>query len=228
MYRRIIAVGDIHGNFTRFRSLWDVLDYEPERDLLIFLGDYIDRGSKSLQMLDWMMAHRSERVIVLRGNHEQMMLDVMNLDGGMQDWLDPCNGGDSTLDSLADDRKKWNKYASFIRSLSLSYQLDTQGKRYFFCHAGIRPGLSLTQQGEEDLLWIREDYYEDYDGDDVIVSGHTPVQYIQFGCTKPIIKSNMIQLDTGAYLDKGVGFISAVDVLTGEYWQSAADAEGDY
>ena len=112
MYRRIIAVGDIHGNFTRFRSLWDVLDYEPERDLLIFLGDYIDRGSKSLQMLDWMMAHRSERVIVLRGNHEQMLLDVMNLDGGMQDWLDPCNGGDSTLDSLADDRKKWNKYAS--------------------------------------------------------------------------------------------------------------------
>ena len=227
MYRRIIAVGDIHGNFTRFQSLWNGLDYKPEQDLLIFLGDYIDRGSKSLPMLDWLMEHRSERVIVLRGNHEQMLLEVMNADAEMQDWLDPCNGNDSTFDSLADDWGKWDTYAAFIESLPLSYQLKVKGKQYFFCHAGVRPGVPLREQGEEELLWIREDYYEDYEGDDVIVSGHTPVQYIQSGCTKPIIKRNMIQLDTGAYQDRGMGFISAVDVLTGECWQSAADLDGD-
>lgn len=227
MYRRIIAVGDIHGNFTRFQSLWECLDYEPENDLLIFLGDYIDRGSKSLQVLDWLMEHRSERVIVLRGNHEQMMLDLLDSGGRLQDWLLPDDGSGSISAGLGNDEGEYSKYADFMRSLPCSYSLTAKGKTWFFCHAGIQPNVPLQQQREEALLWIREDYYEKYDGEAVIVSGHTPVQYIQYGRTEPIIKHNMIQLDTGSYLERGVGFISAVDVLTGEYWQSAADVDRD-
>ena len=228
MYRRIIAVGDIHGNFTRFQSLWKCLDHDPEHDLLIFLGDYIDRGSKSSQMLDWLMEHRSERVIVLRGNHEQMMLDLLNSGSDSQDWLMPDDSSESFFAGWKDDDEgTWRKYADFMESLPCSYSLKADGTTWFFCHAGIQPGVPLMQQEEETLLWIREDYYENYDGTDVIVSGHTPVQYIEYGRTKPIIKPNMIQLDTGSFLERGVGFISAVDVLTGEYWQSATDVDRD-
>ncbi len=76
MYKRILVIGDIHGEWDKFQSLYEKIGFTPPDDLLIFLGDYIDRGPKPLQVLDWMMAHEEEaNIIMLRGNHEQMMLD---------------------------------------------------------------------------------------------------------------------------------------------------------
>ena len=84
MYKRILAVGDIHGEWKKFLSLYRQVQFDPQQDLLIFLGDYIDRGLRSMEALDWMYTHHEEKnIIMLRGNHEQMMLDylLMNIRG---------------------------------------------------------------------------------------------------------------------------------------------------
>ena len=216
-YRRIIAVGDIHGMGDRFDSLYRKMDYRPEEDFLIFLGDYIDRGPDSVRMLDWMMEHtRSDDVVALRGNHEQMMIDFMDEGGSQYAWL--LNSGLSTLQAL---RKsfRWHKYIDFVRSLPCSYQLEAGGKTYFFAHAGVNPQKPLSEQSDDDLLWVREEYYKHYQGEAVVVSGHTPVQLITEGETVPISKENMIMLDTGSFIRDG-GHISAIDVQTREFWQS--------
>ena len=92
------------------------------------------------------------------------------------------------------------------------------GKEYFFCHAGIDPEQLLDKQTEESLLWVREEYYDNYRGETVIVSGHTNVDWIRPGTTTPIIWENMILMDTGSYLSEG--HISCLDILSGRIWQS--------
>ena len=80
-YQRILAIGDIHGNFKRLISLYQKINFDPEQDLLILLGDYIDRGEENLRCLCWAMEMSEKKnVVALRGNHEQMMLYYYLLD----------------------------------------------------------------------------------------------------------------------------------------------------
>lgn len=223
MKKRILVIGDIHGMWDRFMSLYEQIDYNPDEDMLIFLGDYIDRGDKPLHVLDWMYEHRKDsNIVMLRGNHEQMMLDFYESGECGELWL--WNGGDRTrrgLKKQSDDVRK-NCFA-FVASLPLSHQMTIGDKHYFFCHAGINPSLPLDRQTETALLWAREDYYDHYSGKDIIVSGHTNVDWIRPGTTKPIVWENMIFLDTGSYLPKG--HISCVDILSGKIWQSMDETE---
>ena len=218
MYERILAIGDIHGQWDRFMSLYAQIDFHPERDLLVFLGDYIDRGRKSLYVLDWMYEHRNEKnIIMLRGNHEQMMINYYESDGTRDIWL--WNGGDVTRRALMKQNDEVQKKClDFVIILPLQFQISVGGKHFFFCYAGINPDKPLDEQDEDTLLWIREGYYEFYTGKDIIVSGHTPVDYVVPGVTRPIFRRNMILLDTGSYLIKG--HISCVDVISGKFWQS--------
>lgn len=104
-YRRILAVGDIHGNFQRLMTLFPKIGFDPEQDLLIFLGDYIDRGDENLHVMEWIMKQvRQKNVIALRGNHEQMLLDYFQQDDRM--WR--ANGGDLTYRELK-ERAIWDK-----------------------------------------------------------------------------------------------------------------------
>lgn len=217
MYRRIIAVGDIHGMYDRFQSVYHKMDYEPERDFLIFLGDYIDRGPDSVRVLDWMLEHAGQKnVVMLRGNHEQMLLDYA--DSGESGWGWLLNSGLSTLQAMKKSLFGWQKYPDFVRKLPCHYEIEQGGQRYFFAHAGVNPAKPLEQQTEDDLLWVREEYYNHYTGEAIIVGGHTPVQAVAEGQTTPILKKNLIMLDTGSFLRDG--HISAIDVLTREFWQS--------
>ena len=203
-FRRIIAVGDIHGCYRRFMSLWQKMDYEPDADFLIFLGDYIDRGSEPTKVLSFVAGLVGENCVALRGNHEEMFIDYFDADPYIMEYF---GGKNQAL-----------RYRSFIESLPVSHGLSARGKSYFFCHGGVMPGVPLELQKSNVLLWIREEYYENYTGDTIVVSGHTPTPFIEPGRYTPIIKPNMILLDTGSYLPEG--HISAIDVLTGEYWQS--------
>lgn len=216
MFRRILTIGDIHGKLDKFLSLYEQLDFDSEQDLLIFLGDYIDRGEKSFETLAWMYGHRHEKnIIMLRGNHEQMMLDFYDSDGHDYVWLP--NGGDITAASLMvlDDELR-EKYIAFVRSLPLQFRISADGKDFFFCHAGVNPLQPLDEQSPDDLLWIREKFFDHYQGKTIVVVGHTPVLY--FGQTRPLIEDNMIMVDTGSYIPGGR--ISCVDVLSGKVWQS--------
>ena len=228
-YKRILAIGDVHGKFEKFLSLWEKISV-TDNDLVIFLGDYVDRGEGVAEMLKWVMNHRHEKNIVfLRGNHEQMMIDAFRSHGNDDAkllWV--YNGGDKTIHALVDLSAKkifaTDEILDFAEKLPLSHRIKIGGREYFFCHAGVDGKVPLDAQNEEFLLWAREKFFNTYDGDAVIVSGHSPLQaFPQFGVVddpRPIKvpNRNILMLDTGGFVRGGK--ISAVDILTGEYWQS--------
>lgn len=211
---RLYAIGDIHGRDDLLASLLDLVETDARqqpasRNILIFLGDYVDRGLQSRQVLDRLTGDPMpgfERVF-LKGNHELALLQFLGDAAFGRTWK--YYGGLETLHSygiteltLSDDpadfehaRERFNdilpeRHRHFLESLSLSAEFGD----YFFAHAGVRPGVSLNRQIEEDLLWIRDDFLESGASfGKVVVHGHTPREEVVF-------RSNRIGVDTGAYM----------------------------
>lgn len=185
---RLLAVGDIHGCRASLEGLLEKVA-PSEADRLIFLGDYIDRGPDSKGVIDTLLAlaRRFPQTVFLKGNHEAMFLDFL---AGRNRILYLENGGTSTLESY---REEGNirvpaAHLNFFRSLPRYY--TTEG--FIFVHAGLRPGIPLEEQREEDLLWIRNDFLDsDYDWGKTVVFGHTPLP-------QPLFSTTRIGLDTGA------------------------------
>ena len=216
-YERILVIGDIHGNFDRLLSVYRKAKWRPQEDLLILLGDYVDRGPESGRSLRWAMEmSEKENTVVLRGNHEQMMLAYYLLEGDADIWLP--NGGDKTKR----DPDALKKALKFIAARPLYHCLRHSGRDYMFVHAGINPWRSFAEQTSEHFLWIREEFYRNYTGRVQIVAGHTPTQYLfgAFGAeVAPVrLDNNIILMDTGSFLPRGR--ISCMDVLSGRFWQS--------
>ncbi|MDF2563716.1 MAG: serine/threonine protein phosphatase [Massilibacillus sp.] len=210
---RIIAIGDIHGEYEAFIKLLHDVKYDYKNDKLILLGDYIDRGKQSKEVLDKVMSLVSNGAIALLGNHEDMMIDSF-INDNYHLWH--SNGGDKTHKQLND--KIVYKYLHFIKSLPISYELDG----FFFCHAGVDFSKPIKQQSKDDLLWIRDEYiFNKNTTDKVVVSGHTPVQMIKQALSiKP--ESTPIYGEDKIFLDTGVAYggrLTAMDVLTKQYWQ---------
>jgi len=209
---RVYAIGDIHG-----RS--DLLDRQHtliEADFtaksapvvhLIYLGDYVDRGPDSSGVVERLAKGPSDfvRVSLLRGNHEEMLLRFLKDPSVGPAWWQL--GGLETLLSYGIDVSsvlKENGYPGLSEQfndkvpphhLTFFAQLMssiTVGD-YFFCHAGVAPGIPLEQQKQQDLVWIREKFL-DATGDfgKIIVHGHSPVD-------RPDFRKNRINIDTGAY-----------------------------
>lgn len=228
-YKRIWAIGDVHGNFTRLMSLWQKLNVMDD-SLAIFLGDYIDRGAEVAEVLKWILSQSTqENFIFLRGNHEQMMLDVSHGRLDKLTWL--FNGGQSTLRGLSElkavDENFIDKILNFAESLPLYHTMTVGGRQYIFVHAGIDSRLPLAEQKPQFLLWAREEFFNTYDGEAVVISGHSPLQaFPKFGVAdnpRPIKlpDKNVVLIDTGSFIRGGK--ISALDILSGEYWQSDSD-----
>ena len=236
-YKRILAVGDIHGMYQKLLSLMDQVQFNPDDDLLVFLGDYIDRGPQSLECLDYVMdlyKQYPERVIPLLGNHEAMWLNYYRYENRRRSYMMDCldkqmvlvwldNGGTDTHRQFKKlKRPELQKRLRWMQMLSNHYQVGD----FYFCHAGIQPFIPLEKQRERDLLWIREAFFELYDGRyGTIVVGHTPTQnlkkkYWADSDTPPVIPqffdNKIILCDTGAFIDDGK--LSCVDVLASKYW----------
>ena len=203
--QRIYAIGDVHGCLDRLVTLHEMIAQDlAERPAihttLIHLGDYVDRGSDSAQVIDWLINRPpvpADEVINLMGNHEQMMLAaVAGIDSeSASHWL--TNGGADSLLSWGIPRAvspaEWagripRQHLLFIRDLTINHRIGP----YFFVHAGIQPGVPLDQQSRHDMLWIREPFLSSRaDHGAVIVHGHTPKR-------APIVQPNRIAIDTGA------------------------------
>jgi serine/threonine protein phosphatase 1 len=208
---RIYAIGDIHGCAALLDSLLTRIEAHkvanPTRECIeIFLGDYIDRGPASQDVLERLVAHkRTCQSVFLKGNHETYVDDFIKTPSVLQDWQHL--GGLETLMSYgmkpainakaeqqsqlaADFGQAFPEaHHQFLRHLKSSF---TYGD-FFFVHAGVRPGIALARQREEDLLWIREDFlFCEDDFGKVVVHGHTPVLH-------PEVRANRINIDTGAY-----------------------------
>ncbi len=189
---RIFAIGDVHGCYERLGILLKKLHIK-EDDVLLFLGDYIDRGENSKKVVDKVISLKSQHnTITLLGNHEKMLLDVLQKNLSIETWL--FNGGETTL--LSYGIKTYNvssnlfppEHIQFFKNLVLYYETD----RYIFVHAGLKPNVALEEQSIDDLVWIRDEFiYSDCDFGKIIVFGHTPL-------AEPLFMKNKIGIDTGA------------------------------
>ena len=170
--QRVYAIGDVHGCLDRLAAVHEQIAEDlatrPVDDsvLAVHLGDYVDRGLDSAQVVDWLSGGAPvpvSRVVNLMGNHEDMMLRA--LPGTDKEanttWL--ANGGADSLLSWEISRKapptEWTshipaEHRTFLAELEISYR---QGG-YMFVHAGIRPGVPLDKQEKHDMLWIREPF----------------------------------------------------------------------
>jgi serine/threonine protein phosphatase 1 len=193
---KIFAIGDIHGCAQKLRELIGLIAANHEKDTLIFIGDYIDRGSSNREAVDYVLQLKQEfkNVVCLLGNHEQMLLNYLE---GENEEMYLYNGGKFTLSDYGikssdspDVRKKKipEEHLLFYQSL-LPYH---QTKDYIFVHAGLIPGISIDKQTTDDLLWVRYKFIDsDYDLGRRVVFGHTPM-------SNPLIMENKIGIDTGA------------------------------
>ena len=209
---RVYAVGDVHGRADLLRPLLGWIGEDHARrggdaELhVVFLGDLIDRGPESAAVLEMLAAERDPvgRRYVLRGNHEEMLLAVLDGDLAVAgDWLN--HGGVETLESYGvDPALYWRDPSAFLPALHAAIParhvdvLRTMLSQvrigdYLFVHAGIRPGVALDAQEGRDLRWIRGDFLNSRaDHGMVVVHGHTIEPAVVF-------RPNRIGIDTGAY-----------------------------
>ena len=231
-YTRVLAIGDVHGMYEKLIKLMDKIRFNPDEDLLIFLGDYIDRGPDPGRCLQYIFALQQQYpdvVVCLMGNHEVMMSSYFMQKRGSYNnlivdyagsWLD--NGGLETLKQLDEmDEGTKEELLQWVMNLPVKYQYQD----YFFCHAGVDPDVPLAVQNEFDMLWRRQQWWEQYKGEETLVVGHTPVQKVmkltgkERRTPKPLFLTNhVIMCDTGAYMSGGK--LSCVDVLAGKVWQA--------
>jgi len=189
---RIFVIGDIHGCYEKLKTLLEKI-HVKNNDMLVFLGDYIDRGADSKKVVDEVINLKSRHhTVTLLGNHEKMLLDVLQKGLPIEMWL--FNGGEATLLSYGIRGHDISfhlfppEHMEFFRSLLPYYETDN----YIFVHAGLRPNIPLRKQSVDDLVWIRDEFiYSDCNFGKVVVFGHTPL-------AEPVFMRNKIGIDTGA------------------------------
>ncbi len=203
--RRVYAIGDVHGMARRLVAMHETISADLAArpcaaTLVLHIGDYIDRGPDSAGVLARLAAGiriGGAETVCLCGNHEWMALRVLlgGDDEAAELWR--MNGADATLRSWRIDPdsppRKWAKavpeeHLRFLQALRLSHREDG----YLFVHAGLRPGVALADQDDEDLVWIREPFLSCTGNFGVVVvHGHTPAK-------APVVRATRIGIDTGA------------------------------
>ena len=218
---RIYAIGDVHGRLDLLLKMYDAIirdraEHASADWRIIHLGDYVDRGADSRGVIDFLIraTGQESRVIALAGNHDIGFLDF--LAAPEPAGLFAHNGGGETARSYGvridfSDPVGFRAQAEALRkAVPEAHRTFLQGLKFscafgdfFFCHAGIRPGIALDSQVPGDLVWIREAFL-DFQGlhPKVIVHGHTPSR-------EPEIRANRVNVDTGAFRS---GVLSALVV----------------
>ncbi|MEJ5349134.1 MAG: metallophosphoesterase family protein [Desulfosoma sp.] len=189
---KIFAIGDVHGMLFKLERLLDRLPLRKDRDQLVFVGDYVDRGPDSRGVIERVLQLMKEgfHVVCLRGNHELMMENYLR-DQEVELFL--INGGAVTVHSysVGNDGGQClvpETHKNFLRGLKKFYETDD----YLFVHAGFRPGVALANQADQDVYWIRNEFItSDYDFGKRVIFGHTPF-------LKPFVDRRKIGIDTGA------------------------------
>ena len=208
---RIYAVGDIHGRADLLSGLLQRIDADQtshpcDRAIHVFLGDYLDRGPASRDVINRLIEYgQTHETICLKGNHETFALAFLEDPSTFDDWR--RWGGLETLISYglvpggilgAEKREELAaalrqamppEHKLFLSTLLLSYACGD----FFFVHAGVRPRVKLASQEEYDLLWIRDEFLSsDADFGKIVVHGHSPIR-------EPDVRANRINIDTGAF-----------------------------
>ncbi|OPH62191.1 metallophosphoesterase [Paenibacillus ferrarius] len=230
--RRTLVISDIHGCHTKFLKLLEHVKHDPAEDKLILLGDYMDRGLKSKEVIETvknLVEHH--KVVALRGNHDQMFLDAIN---GQDDYIFLHNGGINTIESYcglnwfenhsgfdfnryleAKDfiKRHYHEHIAFIDSLPFYHEDES----HIYVHAGLSPYYTekdWKSQPTENFLWIRDIFLANKTPfSKTIVFGHTP--------TINLHKKPDIYFGEGKIgIDGGVCFgyqLNCLEIIAGEY-----------
>lgn len=199
------AISDIHGCHDELMALFARLPIEPERDRLVFLGDYVDRGPNSRKVVEQVMAWQARypHWVFLCGNHEDEMLKALRYNGRTHEWFDLWygQGGRETLLSYVPGRLDVHQarllqasdlippdHLAWLDALPRYFEDDA----YIYVHAGLRPGKTPRETDPDDLIWIRDEFLDsDYDWGKKVIHGHTPTRNFE-----PDVRRNRINIDT--------------------------------
>ena len=210
---RHLVISDIHGMYREMVSLFSSVGFDPAKDTLTVLGDYIDRGDRSREVVEYFMDLKSRygsSITLLLGNHEDLCLKAHRDEWGLGSragtiWL--SNGGFETLKS----------YEGTIPPAALAFMesllLFTETDKYIFVHAGVHPDLPPGECNPQDMLWSRSPKPH-YSGK-MIVSGHSVCDTVTYNG-----QANTLCIDTGACKGAigGHGKLSLVDLTSGIYY----------
>jgi len=179
MYKRYLAISDIHGCFNELQKLLEQVKYDPKNDRMIFMGDYVDRGNENLKTLKYIKSLKEQynSVVVLKGNHELFLessikavirgkateFDIFNMQN---------NKTDVTMEELVElEKEELVDLYHWTKKLPMYYLHD----KFIFVHAGVNSTLSFEDNGEDEFLWEREVFIETAAyHNKVVVFGHTP------------------------------------------------------
>lgn len=223
---KIFVMSDIHGRYNEMMDLYSMLSINPKEDMMVFCGDYIDRGPDSnkviQQLIDWKKQY--PHWVMLKGNHEHFLIEALIHNTGAYGdqaydmWV--MNGGADTLESylpkgLTDYERKTigrvehfipDEHKRFLALLPAYYETDD----YIFVHGGVKPYMKPADMKEYDLMWIRDEFiHSDYDWGKKVIFGHTPKKDFT-----PWIMKNKIGIDTGC----GYGmYLNCLELPTEEF-----------
>ncbi|MBS1166841.1 MAG: serine/threonine specific protein phosphatase protein [Proteobacteria bacterium] len=209
----IYAIGDVHGCYAELKAaeqqvFADAANTPAERRIILYLGDLVDRGPQSADVLDHLAGAPppSFERLSLCGNHDEAFLSFLDDPHANMGWLD--FGGEQTLDSYGIDLTRLSRHrgglgglgeivratvpeahVSLLRRLPVSVRFGD----VLFVHAGVRPGVPLAAQNDDDFMWIREPFVSEPNGLGItVVHGHTPAN-------EPVFAPGRIGIDTGAF-----------------------------
>ena len=226
------VISDIHGQYDEFIAILDRINLQ-DTDTLYVLGDILDRGPHPIRVLLKLM--EMTNAICLVGNHEYMAVECLSflmqevtdrsLDELDHKTLDNLvtwqyNGAKTTIDEFRElSREMQEEVVDFIKDMSIYEELTVGGQDYLLVHAGLgdfEPARTMDDYSLHDLIWKEADYSRQYFDDKIVITGHTPTQFIK-GNPKPGFiyrHQNHIAIDCGAYLEDGR--LAAVCLETGE------------
>jgi serine/threonine protein phosphatase 1 len=226
---RAYAIGDVHGRLDLLEELLakihaELQHHPASKTLLVFVGDLIDRGPHSAQVLERLRTYNRPGIqpIFILGNHEEVLLRILRGDAELITkwrWFggSEClgsSGADPERLSRMDDREALDfvrdsipkEHVEFLESFVDSCRFGD----YLFVHAGVRPGVPLDQQSQSDLRWIRDPFLTDEEADHgvLVVHGHTIADEVDQ-------RPNRIGIDTGAYR---TGVLTALAIEGSDRW----------
>lgn len=209
-YRNVWVVGDLHGCYTNLMNRLDAVGFDPAQDLLVSVGDLIDRGAENVECLELLTMPWFKAV---RGNHEQMMLDGLSEHGNVAHWM--SNGGSWFFNLDYDKERLANALLFKVAELPLIIELEKGGKKFVICHADY-PGFEYEYGKEvdpEQVIWNRErvscamdGHVKAIPGADLFIFGHTPAR-------QPMRFSNQLYIDTGAVFTGNLTLINLVEAM---------------
>jgi len=213
---RTLAIGDIHGCLRALDALLKEVRLQPD-DLVVTLGDYVDRGFESAAVLDRLIELQSCcKLVALKGNHDIMMYEARSDPLVFQDWFH-CGGRETLLSYQADPH--WDLFQDAIPLRHWRFLEDKcvpyhETDSHFFVHANAYPDMPLDEQPDSMLYWEKLDDQEDrrHESGKVMICGHTTQR-----SGRPLVLEHAVCIDTWVY---GDGWLTCLDVAKDAYWQA--------